>query len=611
MARTASSSKRKSSSKKKLSKISSSKAGRKKTSRRIKSKKLRRRDDSASYSYDELTSSQSVSSSSEDDYKSRKSQSRRRSIVKSSRKKVRRSSSKREDSPHGKKGKGSKRSRDPVKKKRQKKKPRRDSSVSSMSTDSWSCSTCRAESTSSGESESERPRGRSRENKKYNRDPRKALSEARKEENRSRSCSSCSRTGDSSDDLGEEKVASDISSRRLKFVITVVKQPHDKNENEVHENEHNEEIVYNNDDYPSCRSNDSNDGVSKNEIVHHSYGGSEKRKRLENVVREESFVSSLSKGKPMIGREDGSIQYDGLSAPSDGFGRIIEHESDVSATVAGPGGEDLELILRQKALENLRRFRVESQTNAQAPADQKIKIDNNVKNSISEKDEIVQNKLTEQDVSNVVGQTQLEDKEGKPTLPGDSFLVKHFASAKDEIVPNTSSEQDGSSEVGQTQLSDEKGKPALWRDYIPPVRTEVKNPDGRFVRTESRAAKQTVSYLPDATTVSGNPNEKGHIALTADIEYELNAGNTSAAETSRTLVDISSDARGSAASKPFSCIKSAEEHSPREGQGEGKGSSQFEQKTITRIRDGELVQASYKVYIPKRAPALARRKLQR
>ncbi|KAK3028395.1 hypothetical protein RJ639_039605 [Escallonia herrerae] len=611
MARTASSSKRESSSKKKLFKISSSKAGRKKTSSRIKSKKLRRRDDSASYSNDELTSSQSVSSSSEDDYKSRKSRSCRQSIVKSSRKRVRRSSSKREDSPHGKKGKGSKRSRNPVKKKRQKKKPRRDSSVSSTSTDSWSCSTCRAESTSSGESESERPRGRSRENKKYNRDPRKALSETRKEENRSRSCSSCSRTGDSSDDLGEEKVASDISSRRLKSVITVVKQSHDKNENEVHENEHNEEIVYDHDDYPSCRSNDSNDGVSKNEIVHHSYAGSEKRKRLENVVREESFVSSLSKVEPMIGREDGSIQYDGLSAPSDGFGLIIEHESDVSATVAGPGGEDLELILRQKALENLRRFRVESQTNAtnaQAPADQKIKIDNNVKNSSSAKDEIVQNKLTEQDVSNVVGQTQLEDKKDKPTLPGDSFLVKHFASAKDEIVPNKSSVQDGSSDVGQTQLADQKGKPVLRKDYIHPVRTEVKTPDGRFVRTESRAAKQTVSYLPDATTVSGNPNEKGHIAPTADIEYELNTGNT---ETSRTLVDSSSDTRCSAASEPFSCIKSSEEHSPREGQGEGKGSSQFEQKTITRIRDGELVQASYKVYIPKRAPALARRKLQR
>ncbi|KAG0468531.1 hypothetical protein HPP92_017859 [Vanilla planifolia] len=39
--------------------------------------------------------------------------------------------------------------------------------------------------------------------------------------------------------------------------------------------------------------------------------------------------------------------------------------------------------------------------------------------------------------------------------------------------------------------------------------------------------------------------------------------------------------------------------------------SQFEQKTFSRMHDGEMVQVSYKVYIPKKTPALARRKLQR
>lgn len=44
---------------------------------------------------------------------------------------------------------------------------------------------------------------------------------------------------------------------------------------------------------------------------------------------------------------------------------------------------------------------------------------------------------------------------------------------------------------------------------------------------------------------------------------------------------------------------------------ECQNGSQFEQKTFSRMHDGETVQVSYKVYIPKKTPALARRKLQR
>ncbi|PKA58113.1 hypothetical protein AXF42_Ash019817 [Apostasia shenzhenica] len=44
---------------------------------------------------------------------------------------------------------------------------------------------------------------------------------------------------------------------------------------------------------------------------------------------------------------------------------------------------------------------------------------------------------------------------------------------------------------------------------------------------------------------------------------------------------------------------------------ENQSGSQFEQKTFSRMHDGEMVQVSYKVYIPKKPPALARRKLQR
>ncbi|XP_078153724.1 uncharacterized protein LOC144548888 [Carex rostrata] len=41
------------------------------------------------------------------------------------------------------------------------------------------------------------------------------------------------------------------------------------------------------------------------------------------------------------------------------------------------------------------------------------------------------------------------------------------------------------------------------------------------------------------------------------------------------------------------------------------GGAQYKKKTFSRMHDGETVQVSYNVYIPKKAPALARRKLQR
>jgi len=55
--------------------------------------------------------------------------------------------------------------------------------------------------------------------------------------------------------------------------------------------------------------------------------------------------------------------------------------------------------------------------------------------------------------------------------------------------------------------------------------------------------------------------------------------------------------------------------SPAEGKSqartEDKYGAQFQKKTFSRMHDGETVEVSYKVYIPKKTPALARRKLQR
>ncbi|RZC46566.1 hypothetical protein C5167_039511 [Papaver somniferum] len=64
--------------------------------------------------------------------------------------------------------------------------------------------------------------------------------------------------------------------------------------------------------------------------------------------------------------------------------------------------------------------------------------------------------------------------------------------------------------------------------------------------------------------------------------------------------------------KASSCITPMSEKQESKESGDViKGSSQFEQKTMSVMRGGEFVQVSYKVYIPNKPPALARRKLHR
>ncbi|XWS28029.1 hypothetical protein CRYUN_Cryun25bG0031000 [Craigia yunnanensis] len=72
------------------------------------------------------------------------------------------------------------------------------------------------------------------------------------------------------------------------------------------------------------------------------------------------------------------------------------------------------------------------------------------------------------------------------------------------------------------------------------------------------------------------------------------------------------NALDSACDKPFSSsISTSGDISSDKLEDETKDGSQFQQKTMSVMRAGEMVQVSYEVYIPKRAPALARRQLKR
>ncbi|XP_058001479.1 uncharacterized protein LOC110666283 isoform X2 [Hevea brasiliensis] len=72
--------------------------------------------------------------------------------------------------------------------------------------------------------------------------------------------------------------------------------------------------------------------------------------------------------------------------------------------------------------------------------------------------------------------------------------------------------------------------------------------------------------------------------------------------------DAVNNASCSTSAEPSSHLASeARDISSNKVQDDGKESSQLEQETMSVMRGGEMVQVSYKVYIPKKAPALARR----
>ncbi|KAK1395580.1 putative dentin sialophosphoprotein [Heracleum sosnowskyi] len=593
MGRTTSSSKPKSSIKKK-SKLSSQ-TRRKKTSKRKKSKRVYSDDTVSSYSDESLRPLSVSLSDSEDGNVSRKGRSRVRDKVKSSKKRVRRSCSSDDSSVDVKVRKRSKRSGESKVRKnthKKKKKSRRKVSVSSSSSDSGIERTRRHDSPSDmEESEHERKRGRSKKRKKDKTSSDRTRDKKRKL--RSRSCSSCSRYSDDTDDLIKDKVVSEIDQnrdivtseifpRRLKSVITVVQPHYEEEVTGQDKDESKEEIFYDQDDYPSCRSNDSNDGVRR-DLARKSYIESEEE-RAEYMVGEEDLVSELVVKESKLSSADRIDQSDRASLKGTGY----KIEIDTSTTTAGSGSEDLETILRQKALENLMRFRGPHR-NAKPPSHHENKSERNVK-SLTAKADDVQNRSSKQELSSGVGETGGTNQHSRRTMRTNSSRF---------------------------------------------VQTEEMKLDGRDIEIESSTANQRVVHPSDGVDISvksesntsplmEQPQESsleqvppsplsGHVQGTSPTPK--NVIQKSAAEKAETVAGSIGDNQNvgvidACVAPESSSIKPISEEHNSKPQDESKGNS-FEQKTMSVMRGGEMVQVSYKVYIPNKAPALARRKLQR
>ncbi|CDP05947.1 unnamed protein product [Coffea canephora] len=619
-----SSSKRKSA-KKKSSKLSSQ-ARKMKKSGRTKSKKLGRRHDSrtddsmssdsisspgndsyASNSDDDSMSSASISrSSSEDTYRRRKNKSRSRGKLKKTRKRARRRSSSRDNrkklAPMKKRKRSRKDSDSKTRKKYGGKKRRRDSSASPTSSNSHSCSTCKGGNSDSEESERESVRSRPRENKRDKRDLSKDKRRTKLGFRRSPSHSSHSRSKDQSGSVSysEEKFLNENNSRRLRSVITFVEQRSEGEGNEWKKDLQNEEIVYDNDDYPS---RSSSGGGSKKESTPRSPIAFDVEKRTESPI----FVSEHEVTELSGSVNDAHDMNEFVTCSS-----AKENGNYTPLVGAGSGGDDLEAILRQKALQNLNKFRGGHKSNTKPTSDQKNKDDGNVNASSTSKAAVERVVLDSGHTEKVYGIVKQNidhpaDGSGLSRNPKEDGLnsgnpvvgksvsgtspfrgrssgldMRYQATASgaspDKILREIKSEGKTTATVQTTSVA---GNSSFWEsssglDTPNKTTTSVASPEKILIETESDRKTELKITQPLSPSVGIN---KGSACSSATVEPALSA--TSGGQSLNNQKD------------------------------EAKDGGQYQQKTMSVMRGGEMVQVNYKVYIPQRAPALARRQLKR
>ncbi|PON34141.1 hypothetical protein PanWU01x14_346840 [Parasponia andersonii] len=664
------------------------------------SKKLRHRVSNSDESSSSMSGSSSSSSSQELKLKSKTSRLRTRKDVISSKKRAKRRSysvESSEDSPRVRKRKGSKRKRDYEAKRKtySKKKPRRGDSVRSLSSRSLSCSTCQGDSLSSHEVEFKSHRSkRAREE----RDLEKVESTKKRSRYGSRS-SSYSQCSESSNYQSKEKVLVENKSRWLRSVITVAER--DDEERGLDKDEHKEEIIFVHDDYPSCRSNDSLDVGSKRvegEGDYISHVDPEKKMRLENEKGNDTAVSDFrltklsNSGK--VSDEDDDGHFDGNNRSSEEFGTtdpVNEKTSEVFGANSSVNETDLESVLRQKALENLRRFRGGHQFSGNTTLNQKDKIDvdEKAKQSCTAKAESVQTRFTEQDDTKVVGVNSPKEDPVEAVVSTEPQSVKGVrvpavtkgptcsSQIKENIIErnigcsdSVSAKQIVACSTDQMTIAGESkqkvnaansavkaklAKPALTHQLsnthsalkqapkgeesqIDEIITD-RNPGGN----ESVSAKQNIARSTDWMTIAGNSKQKVNAGTSAlkpklatlaskthsPLKQASKAEESRAKllETKNTLDETAvltspavtknsdidgKDINNACSSAAFEPSKSTSGDAKSDKlQDEAEEGSQFEQKTMSVMRGGEMVEVSYKVYIPKKAPALARRQLKR
>lgn len=491
-----------------------------KKSRRNKSKKKPSRHDHSDSSYsddDSVSSVFSYSSSSDEDYRSRKGRSRSRADVKSKKKKAeRRVSSDRESSEDSlplRKRKRSKRKRNSDNKRKSQKKRRRDMSISSATSDSLSCSSCQyLHSSSSEDSEFESPRVRSRKKMRDKRDSDKHKIGARRSRSKSvNSPSSEVRLNFHSDSQKGEEHKCENNVRRIRSVITVVEHPQEDEENQVGR-DCEEDISEN---------NDSDNGATMNKLAYHSDILPDKSRSVEDMTVQESS-----------------------------------------------GSDDLELILRQKALENLRKFRGKVQTEGSKDVHLTSIAGQSSRHGLSR--EVLQSIMVE---------SENATEESKKAESG----VTEQDHIQQSDSPAISKSVNGDGGINEPIVDDESkpGIQAMQDDSLRcyPTLKQV-SPKANPLDCKSSAAKILAESCQPLTHGSSDK-----------LEMEaINAKNSAKVEPPSSVRAVEDQISKDQQAEPTSSIRPVEDQSSKDQQAEASDSSHFQQKTMSVMRSGEMVQ---------------------
>ena len=457
-----------------------------------------------------------------------------------------------------------------------KKSIRREATVSSASSGSWSCSTCQGGSASRDDSQYESHRGRSERKEKDKRRLERGRSGSKKSSRyRARSCSSCSHSSESNYERTEDNYVGENNSRRLRSVITVAKEAEESRE--FSRNETKEEIVDDH-DYP-CRSNDSNDGGTKRELDHPTLPATEEKLGDEDVI--------------------GDVNADSAGTTESMKKKTSETSGD------NLNGDDLESILRQKALENLRKFRGGTQSTAKA-SDQENKIVSQVKQPINDNHNVAQGKSN---VNNAAvgtkfdNQTFVEEstncRTNKPELTTPESChdsLRNRLSLKQKPVSGLSQEKLVAAESSKDRDISEASHIASHRsnDNVDNI-SKPSSHRPKFGHNNLNKGQDEVKdnswFELKQTSASHEPPDLKLPATEGAVERNEAKTTQAAIQSTNNSGKDADELRNSTTTK-FCIENSTVEDNAGKLQDESNQGSQFEQKTMNVMRGGEMVQVS-------------------
>uniref|UniRef100_A0A0A9F867 Uncharacterized protein n=1 Tax=Arundo donax TaxID=35708 RepID=A0A0A9F867_ARUDO len=351
---------------------------------------------------------------------------------------------------------------------------------------------------------------------------------------------------------------------------------------------------------------------------------------IEDVGRDEEAVATAKKGDHDIHSYKKNVELEKMeSLPPSKYAN--ETEEILPARTESPVAEDLELILRQKALENFRKFRQEAVMATKTDNGATTDNPQNAGMKIAEPRPAAVTPFQRQGSSPGLRHSAGSEDCGNGSSHSwkqesiASGGMSHMAGSPRRVLEagdtGGPTQQKGSM-VEATLSTSQLRSPQDGRNSHSVMQRLMRTPGSSASvnqRLGSSAGVSHVNVTPRVRSVVSIPTRDGLDVSTHTTPRpcENSAPVESSSEVGCPVIEINKaeGTNGDVRKTSELTASNGSILSPAEGTGlariEDKDGSQFQKKTFSRMHDGETVEVSYKVYIPKKTPALARRKLQR